>query len=176
MTRAAPPGGEGIAAQRPRAARAAGGSRHHLARNVRTARRQRGWSLHQFGQRTGIKPAYVGALERAEFSIGMDNLDHIAAGLGVAPYLLLLSPDVAEPLLELHLRLRQGEQRLGRQRQVVRRFTERARDTRLADSVLATMLEHQSRLLAIFQTLHDDPDRARRPVSAAAARPPSRRR
>ena len=70
-------------------------SRVSLASNLRAARALFNWSQEQLGLQCGLKRTYVGALERREVNPGIDNLDRLAFGVGVASYVLLLSPDQA---------------------------------------------------------------------------------
>ena len=70
-------------------------SRVSLASNLRAARALFNWSQEQLGLQCGLKRTYVGALERREVNPGIDNLDRLAIGVGVASYVLLLSPDQA---------------------------------------------------------------------------------
>ena len=76
-----------------------GSSRGRLSLNLQVARTLHGWSQEQLGLRCGLKRTYIGALERGEINPGIDNLDRIAEGLGIDCYVLLLSPDQAQPLL-----------------------------------------------------------------------------
>jgi ribosome-binding protein aMBF1 (putative translation factor) len=76
-----------------------GSSRGRLSLNLQVARTLHGWSQEQLGLRCGLKRTYIGALERGEINPGVDNLDRIAEGLGIDCYVLLLSPDQAQPLL-----------------------------------------------------------------------------
>ncbi len=46
-----------------------------------------------------MKRTYIGAIERCEINPGIDNLDRIAEGLGVASHILLLNPEQASTLL-----------------------------------------------------------------------------
>jgi transcriptional regulator with XRE-family HTH domain len=92
--------GTGAAVKRP----ATGpGSRRYLAQNLRIARTLGGWSQEKLALRCGLKRTYIGTLERAEVNPGIDNVDRIAAGLGVPPHVLLLPPDMAQPLIHAHL-------------------------------------------------------------------------
>lgn len=67
-------------------------SRASLSANLRTARSLFGWSQEQLGFECGLKRTYVGALERLEVNLGVDNLDRLALGIGVLPNVLLLAP------------------------------------------------------------------------------------
>lgn len=60
-----------------------------LAQNVRLARTRRGWSQERLAERAEVHRTYIGAVERGERSIGLDNLERIAAALGVSASQLL---------------------------------------------------------------------------------------
>lgn len=66
--------------------------RHTLAENLRTARSLFGWSQEELGFQCGLKRTYVGALERVEINLGIDNLDKLADGLGLPAHVLLMPP------------------------------------------------------------------------------------
>jgi transcriptional regulator with XRE-family HTH domain len=55
-----------------------------LARAMRELRRIRGESQEDFARRAGIDRSYYGALERAEFNVGLDKIVQIAAALEVS--------------------------------------------------------------------------------------------
>jgi ribosome-binding protein aMBF1 (putative translation factor) len=74
-------------------------SRSHLALNLQMARTIFGWSQEQLGLRSGLKRTYIGALERQEINPGIDNLDRIAAALGVPANVLILNPEEAQMLI-----------------------------------------------------------------------------
>jgi transcriptional regulator with XRE-family HTH domain len=76
-----------------------GFARGRLSINLQMARTLNGWSQEQLGLNCGLKRTYIGALERGEINPGLDNLDRIAAGLGIECFVLLMSPDVAQPML-----------------------------------------------------------------------------
>jgi transcriptional regulator with XRE-family HTH domain len=75
------------------------GSRGTLAMNIQLARTVFGITQDELAQRCGLKRSYIGALERSEINLGLDNVDRIAAGLGIEPHVLLLNPDLAQPIL-----------------------------------------------------------------------------
>jgi transcriptional regulator with XRE-family HTH domain len=75
------------------------GSRSTLAMNIQLARTVFGLTQDELAQRCGLKRSYIGALERSEINLGLDNVDRIAAGLGIEPHVLLLNPDLAQPIL-----------------------------------------------------------------------------
>ena len=72
-----------------------GTSRQNLALNLRAARSVFQLSQQDLGLRCGLKRSYIGAVERCEVNPGIDNLDKIAAGIGVRAHVLLLSSDLA---------------------------------------------------------------------------------
>lgn len=75
------------------------GSRGILAMNIQLARTVFRLTQDELAQRCGLKRSYIGALERSEINLGLDNVDRIAAGLGIEPHVLLLNPDLAQPIL-----------------------------------------------------------------------------
>ncbi|MGH8481781.1 MAG: helix-turn-helix domain-containing protein [Nevskiaceae bacterium] len=76
-----------------------GTSRGTLALNIQLARTVLGLTQDELARRCGLKRSYVGALERSEINLGLDNVDRIAAGLGIESHVLLLDPDLAQPIL-----------------------------------------------------------------------------
>ncbi len=64
----------------------------HLAANLRAARSLIGWSQEELAFQSGLKRTYIGALERTEINPGIDNVDRLAQGIGVAPEVLLMNP------------------------------------------------------------------------------------
>jgi transcriptional regulator with XRE-family HTH domain len=67
--------------------------------NLQVARTILGWSQEQLGLKCGLKRTYIGTIERREINPGIDNLDKIAAGMGLESYLLILDPEHAQPLI-----------------------------------------------------------------------------
>ena len=70
-----------------------GESRQILARNLRRLRAVKGISQEALADLAGLHRTYVGSMERSERNVSIDNLERLAAALGVR---------VAE-LLEDHL-------------------------------------------------------------------------
>lgn len=56
-------------------------ARKHLARRVRLLRTNRGWSQEVLAELSGLNRSYIGAVERAEHNIGLDNMERIARAL-----------------------------------------------------------------------------------------------
>lgn len=79
-------------------------SRRNLAVNMQVARAILGWSQDELGESCGLKRTYIGALERREINPGIDNLDRIGQGLGVASHVLIRDPEDAQPLIYRLLR------------------------------------------------------------------------
>lgn len=73
-----------------------GKARKRLAKRVRLFRVARGWSQEVLAELCGLHRNYVGAVERAERNITLDNLERIADALGV-PLRDLVDP--SEPAL-----------------------------------------------------------------------------
>lgn len=52
-------------------------------------RAERGFNRESLAHECGINPTYVSAVERAERNVSIDNIEHIAKGLGIEPWMLL---------------------------------------------------------------------------------------
>lgn len=59
-------------------------ARQKFAAGVRSERRAQGLSQEQLGERVGMQPAYIGAIERAEKNVTVDTMERIATALRVA--------------------------------------------------------------------------------------------
>ena len=64
---------------------------HHLATTLREQRLQRGWSLSQAAQMTGVSKAMLGQIERAESSPTIATLWKIATGFNL-PFSTFIEP------------------------------------------------------------------------------------
>ena len=56
-------------------------ARKQLAQKVRMLRTNRGWSQEVLAELSGLNRSYIGAVERAEHNIGLDNIERIAMAL-----------------------------------------------------------------------------------------------
>lgn len=56
-------------------------ARKRLAQRVRLLRTRRGWSQEVLAELSGLNRSYIGAVERAEHNIGLDNIERIAEAL-----------------------------------------------------------------------------------------------
>jgi transcriptional regulator with XRE-family HTH domain len=63
--------------------------RQVLATNLRRLRNDRGWSQEDLGAESGLHRTFVGAVERAERNVSLDNVDKLAAALDVEAWQLL---------------------------------------------------------------------------------------
>jgi transcriptional regulator with XRE-family HTH domain len=63
--------------------------RQALARNLRDLRGERGLSQEELADLAGLHRTFVGAVERCERNISLDNIGKLASALGVAPSVLL---------------------------------------------------------------------------------------
>lgn len=64
-------------------------TRQILSRNVRQLRLQHGWSQEQLAERCGLHRTYIGAIERGERNLGLDNLDRLARALNTTASTML---------------------------------------------------------------------------------------
>lgn len=55
-----------------------------FAANVRRIRNEKGWSQDVFADLAGVHRTYVGAVERCEKNISLDNIEKFALALGVS--------------------------------------------------------------------------------------------
>lgn len=70
-----------------------GSLRKILAANIRRCRKERGVSQQDFALNIDMDRTYFGGVERAERNVSIDNIERIAQGLEISPYLLLKEPD-----------------------------------------------------------------------------------
>lgn len=56
-------------------------ARKRLAQRVRLLRTSQGWSQEVLAELSGLNRSYIGAVERAEHNIGLDNIERIASAL-----------------------------------------------------------------------------------------------
>jgi len=64
-------------------------ARELFAKRVQELREERGWSQDDLVKAARLSPAYIGAVERAEQSIGLDEMEKIANALKVPIFELL---------------------------------------------------------------------------------------
>jgi len=63
--------------------------RQVLATNLRLLRNERGWSQEDLAAEAGLHRTFVGAVERAERNISLDNVEKLALAFGVEAWSLL---------------------------------------------------------------------------------------
>ena len=51
---------------------------------VRGLRNDRGWSQEAFADRAGLHRTYIGSIERGEQNVSLENIEKVAATLGVS--------------------------------------------------------------------------------------------
>jgi transcriptional regulator with XRE-family HTH domain len=71
-------------------------ARKHLARKVRLLRTRRGWSQEVLAELSGLNRSYIGAVERAEHNIGLDNIERISRALETSVAALLDGQEPAQ--------------------------------------------------------------------------------
>ena len=59
--------------------------RHSCGQRVRSLRKDRSWSQEELGERAELHRNHVGAIERGELNVTLDNLFRLAKALGVTP-------------------------------------------------------------------------------------------
>lgn len=64
-------------------------SRLRIAQHVVSLRLQRGLTQQTLGELAGLHRTYIGAVERAEVNVSIDNIDRMANALSVDPSMLL---------------------------------------------------------------------------------------
>ncbi len=73
-------------------------ARKQLAHRIKVLRNSRGWSQEVLGEISGLNRSYIGAVERAEHNIGVDNIQRIAAALDVSIAYLIADPVLGTPV------------------------------------------------------------------------------
>ena len=63
--------------------------RQILARNMRLLRDDRGWSQEFLAEKAGLHRTYIGAIEREERNVSVDNLDRIARAFRISTATLI---------------------------------------------------------------------------------------
>lgn len=63
--------------------------RQVLATNLRLLRNAKGWSQEDLAGEAGLHRTFVGAVERAERNISLDNIERLATALSVEAWSLL---------------------------------------------------------------------------------------
>jgi len=71
-------------------------ARKRLAQRVRLLRTGHGWSQEVLAELSGLNRSYIGAVERAEHNIGVDNIERIATALETGVTDLLDDTDQAK--------------------------------------------------------------------------------
>lgn len=64
-------------------------TRRQLARRIRKLRKEAGLSQEQLADLSGLHRTYIGAIERAEQNVSIDNIGKIAKALKIKPSKLL---------------------------------------------------------------------------------------
>ncbi len=64
-----------------------------VGERVRMLRKNKGWTLDELSEASGLHPSSISQVERGERNLTLENLSKLADGLEVAPYQFLLIPD-----------------------------------------------------------------------------------
>ena len=75
---------------------AEGHLRESLGRRIRRLRKTRKWTQQNLAERSGLDYKYLGAVERGERNLSIDNVEKIATGLEIEAHDLFLFTEPAE--------------------------------------------------------------------------------
>ena len=59
--------------------------RNKFGKRVRALRLQKGWSQEELADNSGLHRTYVGAIERGEQNVSIDNIAKLAKSLNISP-------------------------------------------------------------------------------------------
>ena len=78
----------------------AGQLRKQLGQRIRQLRTTHGWTQQQAAERADLDYKYLGAIERGERNVTLDNIEKIVAGFGVEAHQLFLFSAGADEITE----------------------------------------------------------------------------
>jgi XRE family transcriptional regulator, regulator of sulfur utilization len=58
--------------------------RNKFGKRIRGLRQQKGWSQEELADKAGLHRTYIGAIERGEQNVSIDNLERLAKVFGLA--------------------------------------------------------------------------------------------
>tara|TARA_R110002020_G_scaffold50791_2_gene143660 strand:+ start:2124 stop:2330 length:207 start_codon:yes stop_codon:yes gene_type:complete len=61
-----------------------------FGRNVRQARKEKGWTQEQLAFEAGVKRAYLSEVENGQRNVSLDVVEKLAKALGVSPEILMV--------------------------------------------------------------------------------------
>ena len=64
--------------------------REDFGKRIRQLRKARDWTQERLAEKAGMEYKHLGAIERGEKNVTINNIEKIAGGLGVEPYQLFL--------------------------------------------------------------------------------------
>ena len=68
-----------------------------IARNARAIRAELGLTQEEMGERSGIRKAYIGQVEKGHQNLTIDSLSNLAAGYGIPAHDFIFGPGYADP-------------------------------------------------------------------------------
>ena len=57
--------------------------RNKFGKRIRDLRQQKGWSQEELADKAGLHRTYIGAIERGEQNVSIDNIERLAKILGL---------------------------------------------------------------------------------------------
>ena len=63
-----------------------------LGANIRANRQNKGLSQEELAEKADLHRTYIGAIERGERNVSLNNIVRISESLGIEPYKLLIEP------------------------------------------------------------------------------------
>ena len=72
--------------------------RKHLGQRIRQLRNARGWTQQELADRAELDYKYLGAIERGERNVTVDNIEKVAAGFDLEVHQLFLFSSAGEAL------------------------------------------------------------------------------
>lgn len=61
-----------------------------FGRNVRQARKDKGWTQEQLAFEAGVKRAYLSEVENGQRNVSLDVVEKLAKALGIGPHALMV--------------------------------------------------------------------------------------
>ena len=103
-------------------------ARKLLARNIKLHRTSLGWSQETLAELSRLHRSYIGAIERAEHNIGLDNVERIAITFGLSVKDLLDDNSLNQGLQDLDKGKRESTSRVIVHKQILIELLNQSKD------------------------------------------------